>query len=307
MKPSPAALIPGAMVISALALVPRLGSDYATGIALNVCMWIALVESWSVLSALTGYVSLGHVVFYGLGAYIVVAGWEHLPLYASIPLAGTVAVVFAALIGAPVLRVRGPYFVILTFGVAELVKYAVLAYETASGVASRILFNAPALDTLYYLMLALALLAYCVMAAVSTSRFGHGLRALRENEEAAQSMGVPVARLKLFAFMLSAAVPAMVGGVMATRSTYFEATQVFDPMVSVTIIAMALIGGGDSARGPLLGVLFLSLLSELLWVNAPQIYMIILGVVLVGFVRVLPGGIVGRWAQRKARRDHAAA
>lgn len=300
-------LVPAAVIVTALSLVPRLGSDYVTGIALNVCMWIALVESWSVLSALTGYVSLGHVVFYGLGAYVVVVGWDHLPLYASLPLAGAVGVAFAAVVGAPVLRVRGPYFVILTFGLSELVKYLLLAYESASGVASRILFNGPALDTIYYLMLALAVLAYAIMAVVSASRFGHGLRALRENEEAAQSMGVPVTRFKLMAFMASALVPAMVGGVMATRSTYFDATQVFDPMVSVTLIAMALIGGGDNARGPLLGVLFLSLLSELLWVNAPQIYMIILGAVLVAFVLLWPGGLAGRRARRKAVQDHAAA
>ena len=98
-------------------------------------------------------------------------------------------------------------------------------------------------DAIFYLLLALALLAFCLMWAVESSRFGHGLRAIRENEEAAQSIGIPVARFKLLAFMLSAIVPAMVGGVMATRSTYFEATQVFDPMVSVTIIAMALING----------------------------------------------------------------
>ena len=91
------------------------------------------------------------------------------------------------------------------------------------------------------------------------------------------------------------------------RSTYFEANQVFDPMVSVTIIAMALIGGGDSARGPLLGVLALSLLSELLWVHAPQIYMIILGAVLVGFVLLLPDGILGWQARRRAGGTHGAA
>ena len=173
--------------------------------------------------------------------------------------------------------------------------------------ASRILFNAPDLDTIFHLLLVLALLAFCLMWAVESSRFGHGLRAIRENEEAAQSIGIPVARFKLLAFMLSAIIPAMVGGVMATRSTYFEATQVFDPMVSVTIIAMALIGGGDSARGPLLGVLFLSLIGELLWVNAPQIYMIILGLVLVAFVLVLPGGILGWLSERRQRARHAAA
>jgi branched-chain amino acid transport system permease protein len=304
MKRSSVALLAAVVLMAAL---PKLGSDYVIGIALNIAMWIALVESWSILSALTGYISLGHVAFYGLGAYVVVLGWDHLPLYVTVPLAGAVAAVFAGVIGAPVLRVRGPYFVVLTFGISELLKYCILAYETVSGVASRILFNAPQLDAIYYALLALAVAATLLMAYVERSRFGQGLRAIREDEEAAQTVGIPVARFKVAAFMLSAIIPAMVGGVMATRSTYFEATQVFDPMVSVTIIAMALIGGGDDHRGPLLGVVFLSLLSELLWANAPQIYMIILGAVLVVFVMILPGGIQGWIARRRAGVARAAA
>jgi branched-chain amino acid transport system permease protein len=85
----------------------------------------------------------------------------------------------------------------------------------------------------------------------------------------------------------------MVGAVMALRSTYFVVGQVFDPMVSVTVIAMALIGGGDDARGPVLGVLFLALLSELLWAQAPLLYMIILGAILVIFVLLVPEGVIG--------------
>ena len=86
---------------------------------------------------------------------------------------------------------------------------------------------------------------------------------------------------------------------MALRSTYFVVGQVFDPMISVTVIAMALLGGGDNARGPLLGVLFLALLSELLWVQAPLLYMIFLGVILIVFVLLVPDGLLGLWSRRK--------
>ena len=90
-----------------------------------------------------------------------------------------------------------------------------------------------------------ALAATLLLGWVSRSRFGHGLRSLRENEEAAETLGVPIVRLKLLAYVLSAVIPGMVGGVMATRSTYFVVGQVFDPMISITVIAMAIIGGGD--------------------------------------------------------------
>lgn len=301
---------PGPWVIgSALAgaavvlLLPLLGNEYLVGTGLTVLMWLALTPSWCVLSRLTGYVSLGHVVFYGLGAYLVVTTWQQWPLWLAIPAAGLLAAAFAALVGGPALRVRGPYFVILTFGLAELVKFSIMAAESAMGMAARILFGAPDLLAVYWMMAALALASLLLLAWVSGSRFGHGLRSLRENEEAAETLGVPVTRYKLIAFVLSAAIPGMVGAVMALRSTYFVVGQVFDPMVSVTVIAMALLGGGDGVRGPILGVLFLALLSELLWAQAPLLYMILLGAILVVFVLLLPDGLIGllqRWRRKGA-------
>ena len=154
-------------------------------------------------------------------------------------------------------------------------------------------------------MAVLAGMSLLLLIWVSGSRFGHGLRSLRENEEAAETLGVPVVRYKLLAFVLSAAIPGMVGAVMALRSTYFVVGQVFDPMVSVTVIAMALIGGGDTARGPVLGVLFLALLSELLWAQAPLLYMIILGAILVVFVLLVPEGVIG--LARRLRRAETSA
>jgi len=289
-----------------LLVLPLFGNDYVVGVGLTVLMWIALTQSWCVLSKMTGYISLGHVVFYGLGAYLVVVTWQQVPLALAIVGAGLLAAAFAALVGLPVLRVRGPYFVILSFGVAELVKFSIMAAESAGGTASRILFGAPDLGVIYFAMFALAVAATLLLMGVSRSRFGHGLRSLRENEEAAETLGVPIVRYKLLAFVLSAAIPGMVGGVMALRSTYFVVGQVFDPMISITVIAMAIIGGGDDARGPLLGVVFLALLSELLWSRAPLLYMVILGSILIVFVLILPNGLAGLLA-RQARSPTAVA
>jgi branched-chain amino acid transport system permease protein len=288
---------------AALLALPAFGNDYVVGVGLTVLMWIALTQSWCVLSKMTGYISLGHVVFYGLGAYLVVVTWQQVPLALAIVGAGLLAAAFAALVGLPVLRVRGPYFVILSFGVAELVKFSIMAAESAGGTASRILFGAPDLGIIYFAMFALAVAATLLLIGVSRSRFGHGLRSLRENEEAAETLGVPIVRYKLLAFVLSAAIPGMVGGVMALRSTYFVVGQVFDPMISITVIAMAIIGGGDDARGPLLGVVFLALLSELLWSRAPLLYMVILGAILIVFVLILPNGLAG--LARQARHPTA--
>jgi branched-chain amino acid transport system permease protein len=295
----------GGLSVAALLTLPWMANDYIVGVALTLLMWVALTQSWCVLSQLTGYVSLGLVVFYGLGAYLVVVSWQVVPLWLTIPGAGLLAALFAFLVGLPVMRVRGPYFVILTFGLAELVKYSITTGEAAAGVASRILFGAPDLWVIYLLMLTLAVASVLLLAWASGSRFGHGLRSLREDEEAAETLGVPVARYKLIAFVLSAVIPGMVGGVMALRSTYFVVGQVFDPMLSVTVIAMALLGGGDNPKGPLLGVVFLALLSEVLWAQAPLIYMVVLGLILIVFVLLVPNGLWGLWHERQQRRLRA--
>ena len=295
-----------ACCLCTLVALPFVANDYLVGIGLTLLMWLALTQSWCVLSKMTGYVSLGHVVFYGLGAYLVVVTWQQVPLVLAVLGAGLLAALVAALVGLPVLRVRGPYFVILTFGLAELVKYSITWIESASGMASRILFGAPDLNVIYFSMFALAMASVALLTWVGGSRFGHGLRSLRENEEAAETLGVPVVRYKLIAFILGAAIPGMVGAIMALRSTYFVVGQVFDPMISVTVIAMAILGGGDNARGPLLGVIFLAVLSELLWANAPLLYMVILGAILIVFVLLVPHGLLGLLERRSGSPGQAA-
>jgi branched-chain amino acid transport system permease protein len=155
-------------------------------------------------------------------------------------------------------------------------------------------------------MLALALAATLATWWVRRSRFGAGLRAIRENEEAAETLGVPVVRFKLVAFAASAFLPGIVGGLMALRSAYFEPFQAFSPVTSFTIVVVALIGGSDDAPGPILGALFLVLLQEWLWKNMPmgasQVYPIILGLMLIIFVLFVPNGIYGSFARQGNQR-----
>jgi branched-chain amino acid transport system permease protein len=291
-----------ALGFTALATIGPAFGPYWTIVALNLAMWIALTQSWSVFSGLTGYISLGHVVTYGIGGYVVAVTFKTWPLWVSVPAAGLAAALFALIVSTPVLRVRGPYFVILTFGLAELVKFTLLHVETSIGASSRLLFGAPRAEDILIWVAGLAFLATAMMYLVSGSRFGRGLQAIREDETAAETVGVPVTRLKVMAYVLSAAIPGMVGGLMALRSTYFEVLQVFNPTISFTIVTMAIIGGSGDARGPILGALFLVILSELLWTTAPQLYLILLGTFLIGFVLLAPEGMSGlirRWGVRK--------
>lgn len=280
----------------AFVTLPVLVGDYFIGVGLSLLMWIALAQSWTVISGMTGYISLGHAVFFGIGGYVMALSWQGMPYWLAIPLAGLAAGGLALCVGYPSLRVRGPYFVILTFGIAEFVKFVVVAVEANLGRSGRLLFNTPSLDTLFYIMLGLALAATLITHAIRRSRFGAALRAVREDETAAESIGIDAANVKLLAYALSGVIPGMVGAVMMMRSTYFEPLQAFSPVTSFTIVTIAIIGGGDDAPGPVLGALFLILLSELLWSTSPQLYMVILGTLLVGFVLFLPEGIHGRLA-----------
>lgn len=286
-------VLPFAIFLMAAISIPFISDLYGLGVAFQLLMWIALTESWIILSGMTGYISLGHVVFFGLGAYFTVLTWQACPLYVALPLAGVLSFAFAVLVGWPVLRVRGPYFVILTFGLAELVKYIAIKAEAAIGEFERLLFGVPDLETLYWIMLVLAVVATAMAHAARMTRFGQGLLAIREDEEAAATVGVPVVRYKILAYGLSALIPGTVGGVAALRTTYFEPSAAFDPMVSFSVLTMAIIGGSDDARGPLLGAAFFTLLSELLWAKAPEIYLILLGAALIAFVLILPEGICG--------------
>ena len=295
-------LIGIAAVIIIFAGLSGTASEYMLGIGFTLFMYIALAQSWVILSGMTGYISLGHVVFFGSCAYVFVLLWGLVPVWFGVVLSGLVVGIGALIIGYPVLRVRGPYFVILSFGLAELVKNLVLINEARMYMSLRPVFGAPPLADLYIAMLVLAVVATGLTFWIRRSRFGAGLRSIREDEGAAETIGVPVARLKLAAFALSGIIPAMVGAIFIMRSGIFQPGDAFNPIVSFTIVTMAIIGGSDDAPGPLLGVAFLVILQELLWANWPEVYMIILGVLLIGFVLFAPSGIFG-WLSAKSSRS----
>lgn len=290
------------ILLAVFALLPAVLGSYGQGVMFQLFAWIALTASWVAFSGMTGYISLGHAVFYGIGGYVMALCWMTLSVWLAVPLSALVAALFALLAGLPSLRVRGPYFVILTFGLAELVKFIVIAIESSLGMSGRLLLGAPDVLYLAYGMLGLAALSVVLVMLLRHSRFGMALWSVRDDEVAAMTLGVPVTRAKLVAYILSATIPAMVGALAVLRSTYFEPMQMFSPITSFTIVTMAIIGGSERPAGPLLGAGFIMLLSELLWSRAPEFYMMLLGVLLLAFVLYMPNGIVGKWQARRFSR-----
>ncbi len=292
-------LIVSIPAVVALALAPLAVSDYYVSFLLDLLMWIALTESWIILSGYTGYISLGHSAFFGLGAYFMAMTWTKIPYVLGVLLGGVVSGAFAFLIGFPFLRVRGPYFVILTLGLSELTTYIFVNLEIKlGGTVGRILMMTPDLNILYYSILIVFILTTVVTYLVKNSRLGTGLLSIKEDEDAANSLGVNTAYHKWLAFGLSAFFPGMIGAILALRRSYIDPYTVFSPMVSFQVIVMAFLGGVEGVEGAIVGAVVLSLLSEALWARYPYFYMIILGVIMIVIVKFMPMGIVFAFKER---------
>ena len=293
-------------VLVCLGLMPLTVSDYWVSVLLDVLMWIALTESWIILSGYTGYISLGHSAFFGLGGYMMAMTYTQIPYLLGIVLAGLTSAAFAFAIGFPFLRVRGPYFVILTLGLTELTKHIFINLEIKlGGTVGRIIMGAPGMHTLYYLVLIVAVLSTLTAYVVKNSRFGIGLFSIKNNEDAASALGINTSLYKWLAFGISAIFPGMIGAILALRRSYIDPYTVFSLTVSFQVIVMAFLGGLEDVEGAVDGAVVLTIVSELLWARYPYYYMIILGIIIILLVKFLPLGVVSPIKQRifvKARK-----
>ena len=287
------------VVLLCLCLMPMAASDYSVSVLLDVLMWIALTESWIILSGYTGYISLGHSAFFGLGGYMMAMTFTQIPYLLGIVLAGLTSALFAFVIGFPFLRVRGPYFVILTLGLTELTKHIFINLEIKlGGTVGRIIMGAPGLHTLYYLVLIVAVLSTATAYFVKNSRFGIGLFSIKDNEDAASALGINTSLYKWLAFGISAFFPGIIGAILALRRSYIDPYTVFSLTVSFQVIVMAFLGGIADVEGAIIGAVILTIISELLWARYPYYYMIILGFIMILLVKFLPLGVIFPVKQR---------
>lgn len=285
---------------AALLAAPHVLSAYHRSLILAILADVALAVSWAFFSGPTRYLSLATGAFFGAGAYTTAVVLARLPWPLPVLAAAAVAATMALVVGTLALRLRGPYFAVFTFGLAELAKHTLIWYETGvTGTVGRLLLNPPSTTTLYYTVLGVAALAVATAAWLPRTRWGVALVGIGADEERAETLGIDTTRIKVVAFALSAAFMGAVGGAMAPRWTYLD-PQVFNPLVSFQTVIMALLGGATTVVGPLLGAVFLGLLSETLLVKFRYFYMLSLGVVLIVVVLALPRGLAGLLRRRPA-------
>ncbi len=294
-------ILPGLILVVLLAAFPYTAPPvYVLSFMTVIFMYIALSESWTILGGYAGYVSFGHVAFFGIGAYTTALLLLHVgvnPLF-SFPLGGVAAALFAAVVGYPIVRLQGPYFSIVTLLVALLTSL-VVKNTPALGGTTGLWLPLPDMPielnrtTFYWFMLFMALVATGVTAWVENSKLGLGLMAIRQNEAVAEAAGANTTYIKLAALVLSAGLTGMVGGIYGYLRSYVTPEIVFDLNIGVTLFLMALFGGCRRWQGPVLGAVILSVLGEFLTLNiGEEIARIAYGLCLV-LVVFFPDGLVG--------------
>jgi branched-chain amino acid transport system permease protein len=286
------------------------------GLALNfgidTLIFVGGVVAWNMFSGFSGYISLGHAVFFGAGAYVAGETAIHLKLSGTqgwlyvIPLAGLVGAVIAVPFGLVALRVRRHTFVVVTiavFFIFQLIPANLQSLGGTLGISppfpnnwNPITFNNP----YYYAALVVAILAIVLAWLVRGSRFGLQLLAIRDDEDRARGLGVKTMRVKLTAFVLSAFITGMVGAVWAFFTGGATPATAFNPAYDLTVALMGFFGGFGSLAGPVLGALILEPLQQQILQTYPDGYLssIVLGALFLAVILFLPRGLLptgGEW------------
>ncbi len=270
-----------------------------------------LASSLNILLGYTGYVSFGHIVFYGLGGYvgmylIVTKDWS---LWPAMVAGGVAAGLLALALGQAILRLRGSYFALATIGINEAMRAFVNQFEPF-GAATGLSVNfrvyrdyGGALDALwltYYIVLGLALANILLSYLVKNSKFGLGLLAIREDEDAAEVMGVVTPRSKTWAYVLSAILPGVMGVIFFFKNGNIEPAEAFRLHGSIELLVMVMLGGYGTVLGPVLGAYGYQRLRGYLLTSDlfKNIQLSVAGALLLVIILFIPAGAVGWLRQR---------
>lgn len=294
------------VVLAAALLLAPLAAERGTLNDLwNVAFAVVLACAWNLLGGFAGQISLGYSAFVGIGAYTTVllanAGWSP---WLTLPVGAGLALLFSVVVGLPTFRLRGPYFSIATIGVGEAVRVIASGMEFTGG-SSGLRMPTATFHFLpnYYGMAGLALLTIAVMAWVRANAFGLALEAIRQDIDAAEALGIPSTRLKLWAHALSSALVGAAGGLFAMNFQYISPGSVFDFRLSLSIVLMPIVGGIGTLAGPVLGAVLFSYLQIKL-LASPALrdsYLFIYGGLLMAVMLFEPRGIVGLWERLRRR------
>lgn len=287
-------------------VVPPLIWDLGTSVLnllIMLFIYIILAQSWNLMGGYTGQINLGLAAFFGCGTMVTHFIWKAgVPFYVAMAAGGVAAMVLAVIIGLPTLRLKGMYFGIGTFALAEVCRIVVgstfhrMLKMPSSYVAS---YN---LMYRYYVALVVATLAVVVVYLVTHSKLGLGMVAVRDDETAAQVTGVNTFKCKVSALFISALLAGLAGGVFAyLRVSFHYIFMMFSPVWTFEPLMAAIIGGAGTLVGPIIGSVFLVILSEIFALKLGEAHLIIFGFLFVLVVMYFPYGLVGSVDQIRRR------
>jgi len=312
------------IVLAVVAIVFPLvfSSPVVTNYAVYALIFAAVVSAWNVFSGFSGYISLGHAVFFGSGAYtlgIAAKDWHinGVGVFGLLPLAAAVGAAIAIPFGLVALRVRRHTFIVITIAVFFIFQLMAFNFQSFTGGTTGM--SAPFLpwsptsfnDRFYYISLGCAAAMIVIAVLIRRSRFGLQLRAIRDDEDRARGLGVHAMRVKLTAFVLSGAVTAVVGGVWLLYLGQVQPQTGYDPLFDLALVLMAFLGGLGTIAGPVLGALIIEPGQLYLNIRLTNGYLseILLGALFLLIVLFVPRGLVptaGEWIRRLRTRGRPA-
>lgn len=299
------ALLAAALLFPAFVTLP-----YPRDVLIRIFLFATLAQAWNILAGYCGQISLGHAIFFGTGAYTsgVFVARDVASPWAAMLAGALLAVVLSQVVGAPVFRLRGHYFAIATIAVGEIVHILAVNWDFI-GAARGLYIPIKRPDSLvnfqfhqskavyYYIVLGLLLLGLGVTRLIERSRLGYYFRAVREEQDAAASLGVPVARTKRVAFAISAALTAACGTFYAQYLLFIDPESVLPLSLSILICLVAVLGGVGTLWGPLVGAVVLIPLGEVTRIylggTGKALDLVIYGALIMVVSVVQPAGLVG--------------
>jgi len=282
--------------------------------AFILLMAVGLASSLNILLGYTGYVSFGHIVFFGLGGYtgFYLLSAQDWPLFAAAIGEGLLSALIAGLVGLAVLRLRGAYFALATIGINEAARAFVSNFEPYGG-ATGMFVNfsvyqkyggpGPALWTTFIFLWITALAVLLVSYLVKHSRFGLGLLAIREDEDAAMVMGVKAPQAKTITYVISAFFPGVIGTLYFFKNGNIEPGDAFQLHMSIEMLVMVMLGGMGTVMGPLVGAAGYQWLRGYLLTSPifKDLHLAVAGAMLLLIILFVPTGVVG-WVRNHVRR-----
>ncbi|OIP71599.1 hypothetical protein AUK42_03320 [Candidatus Atribacteria bacterium CG2_30_33_13] len=290
--------------------LPHFVSGYWVRVITTIFMYAVISQGINLMSGYMGYLPFGNAMFFGVGAYITAIGMSKgLSFLAVLPLAALTAILVSILFGLPVLRLRGHYFAIATIGMSgallSVVQNATEITGGAMGTTLPIIDKSPEVtyNYFYLAMLALMVITTLTIYLIIKSKFGFGIRSIKANEEAANSMGINTTYHKVIAWAISALFTSIAGALYAYWMSFIGPDEVFDIMIAVNTIVIMLIGGAGSILGPIIGAFVISLLSEVVWSTFLEYHLAVLGITIIIIVFFVPKGITGTIADFVKKRE----